>query len=208
MSAGLSIADPGSERGRIGAALIELVAERGLPQLGLSQLCERAGVDQARFERHFADLDDCFAQIWAQANDCLIEAMTGAFDSGGEEWRQRVRAALVAGMGWLAAEPQVASLYVVNAIFAGDPVRHRRQEAIERLGRMIDGGRAHLPDPDRVPYSVAEGIAGGILHRAHLLVGTGRAAELPGEVGDLMYVVVLPYLGLAAAEVELLRPPP
>ena len=150
--------------------------------------------------------EERFAAAWDAADAEFGERMAAAFETSGP-WRDRIRAALEAGLRFLAADAERARLYVADVNFAAADVRARRQAALARLGAMVDLGRGERRDPRRVPATIADGIVGGVWHRVQSLVGAGRVAELPDELPTLMYFVVLPYLGLEAAEEELRRPP-
>ena len=199
----LPIVDPGSERGRICAALLALVAARGFARVDVEEVCARAGVETTSFFAHFADLDACFAAVWEETNELLITAMTEAFAAPGP-WRQRIRAVLAAGLRFLAAEPQAAALYVGDGLFAARPVRGRHQDAMRCLAQMIDRGREEATAPVRDSARLAEGLAGGVWHWVHHAI-TADPRQLPAKLPELTYFVILPYLGREAAQEELRR---
>lgn len=201
----LPITNPASERGRICAALLALVAARGFSRVDVESVCARAGVDPPVFYAHFLDVDACFTVVWEQTNELLVEAMTDAFAAPGP-WRERIRAALGAGLRFLAAEPQAAALYVGDGLFAARPVRGRHQSAMRCLAQMIDRGREEATVPVRDPERIAEALAGGIWHWVHYAV-TADPAQLPARLPEMTYFVVLPYLGREAAREELRRSP-
>ena len=145
-----------------------------------------------------------FAAAWEAANEELAERMTAAF-APAAAWRDRVRAALAAALDFLAEDEPRARLYVSEVLFAEEGVRRRRQSGMERLSAMIDCGREEMGGRD-LPSVVADGVAGGIWQCVHHAIRTGRTAELPADLPQLMYFVVLPYLGLEAAQEELRRP--
>lgn len=148
--------------------------------------------------------DPDFAAAWDRVDRLLQERMIAAF-CGEEPWRERMRATLAVAFAFLAEDPERARLYVVDSLFAGEPVHKARHLAIERLGDMIDGGSEEAMALARPPI-VALGIAGAIWSHSHGLIRDGRVAELPGDLPQLMFFTVLPYLGTAAAHEELERP--
>jgi AcrR family transcriptional regulator len=198
-------ADASSERGRICAALLELVGDRGYSDLAPADLQHRAGVDQSAFQRHFADLEDCFAAVWDEVDRELDDLVFPAFCAP-SAWRDRMRAALDAGLRFLASDDAKARLYVSEAVFAGEALHRRRQVAMRRLTTVIDLGRGEAPDPERVPRQLADALAGALWHHANHLIRGGKSAALPATLPELLYLIFLPYLGVDAAREEMRRP--
>ena len=195
---------PGAERDRICAALTELVAERGYKWTNVDHVVERAGVDRATFAHHFETLEECFAAAWINVNAELSRRMASAFRRR-EDWQDRLRDALLAGLKFLAADEGRARLYVVEVVYVSDGMRDRQRDAMARLSSTIDLGRDESPGEDRVSPEISDAVAGAIWHRIHQLVQNGRVGELTGEVGRFMYIAVLPYRGAVEAEAELRR---
>lgn len=146
--------------------------------------------------------DARFAATWEAVDRELGRRMSAAYASPGP-WRARVRAALDACLHLLAEDEQVARLYLTDVFFAGEDLRRRRQEALDRLTAMIDRGRREPSAPDGLTPFIAEGIAGGLWFNVNCLIEAGRGAELRGLLPELMYLVVLPYLGREVALEEL-----
>jgi len=195
-----------SDRRRICTALQELVGEVGYTALDAEAVCRRAEVEPVVFDRHFPSLDACFAAVWTSIDVQLSVQMRSGFTVPGG-WRERMRNALGVGLRFLAEDEGRARLYLAEFHFAGDGVRIPRASALERLAGLIDRGREEPTAPERLPGTLAEAIAGGIWHRVADLVRAGRAAELPDELPNLMYFVVMPFLGREAAQEERTRLP-
>src|SRR5829696_9982800 len=80
-----------AERRRMVDALLRLCRERGFPDVTLPMLLERADVNRAAFEREFADLEDCFLQIYVGFRDDLMGSIARTVQ-GEPTWRERIRA--------------------------------------------------------------------------------------------------------------------
>lgn len=197
------------ERDRLRDALIALCFERGFRNVELWALFERAGLDRAVFDRHFADLEDCFFAVFEAEVDryrCEYAPAREEF----ADWRERVRVTLYALFRFLAADRRRARFVVVDSQVAGERTRLLSGQLIEALFDLIDEGRRELPDPDALSRTTAEAVGGGILNQVYAAVA--RPIPLPPErelVPELMYCAVLPYCGLEAALEELyISPPP
>jgi AcrR family transcriptional regulator len=195
---------PGGERERIRAALIDVVAELGYRSADVELVLERAGVDRRVFDRHFESLEDCFAAAWGEIDAELSRRMAAAYRRG-EDWPASLRAALLAGLAFLAENESRARLYVTEAAVAGDRMRERQRAALVRLSATIDLARTEGDGEDRAPPGIADAVCGAIWHRVQRLVRTGRVRELPDQVRGFMYVAVLPYRGAEPALEELGR---
>jgi AcrR family transcriptional regulator len=194
----------GVERDRIGAALIELVAARGYQWTNVDHVIEQAGVDRATFARHFESLEDCFVATWEGVDRELSRLMAAAFRRR-EDWQDRLRDALLAGLEYLAADESRARLYVAEVVYVSDRMRDRQRDTMTRLSSTIDLGRADAGNGGGAAPEIADAVAGAIWHRVHQLVQSGRGEELTEEVPRFMYIAVLPYRGAAEAEAELGR---
>ena len=103
-------------------------------------------------------------------------------------------------------EPELARLCVVHAVAAGPATLASRGRVLDQLARVINEGGGAARAGRRLPPLVAEGVVGGGLSLIHArLLGRGPVS-LVDLVSPLTAIVVLPYLGPAAALRELRRP--
>jgi AcrR family transcriptional regulator len=202
--------DPREEEARrLREALLDLCAERGYKKLKLKQLLERAGIDRNAFQRHYPDLDSCFAavlgEIYDEFFDLAQEAVTG--ESG---WRDRMRATAYALLRFLRVdEKRVARLAAVEVQYAGKDAQRLFQQTFNRLVNLIDEGSSEAGGPESPGLATAIGVGGVVFARIQEGVLNGELGELgEEEVPQLMYAAVFPYLGVEEAEKELHIPPP
>ena len=108
-------------------------------------------------------------------------------------------------------EPALARVCVVQALRAGPLVLERREAVLAQLAAVVDEGREEGARGEGLTPLTAEGLVGAASLRSHLLAaaqhrardGSRRRAAL---LGELMAMIVLPYLGPAAARRERTRP--
>jgi AcrR family transcriptional regulator len=195
------------EARRLHEALLDLCVERGYQDLELSELLERAGVDEVAFHRRYADLDACFAavlgEVYAEFFDRATEAVAG--ESG---WRDRMRATAYALLRFLRRDERVARLAAVEAQHAGDAAQRHFLDTFNRLVDLIDEGSAEASGPDSPSRATALGVGGVLFARIQQAVAEGELALGEEEIPQLMYAAVFPYLGAEAAAEELRIPPP
>jgi AcrR family transcriptional regulator len=191
------------ERERIVEALIEIAAERGYAETTIELILDRAGLDRPAFDRHFRGKYDCFLTAWQEINEGCMREMLEAFNSR-EEWPDRLRAVACEIVDNLRNDPGRAS-FAVEVLSAGDAARARRDMTMRVIASLIDAGRNEMDDPESVPHTTAEALAGSAYGQVYAKVVRGEADELPALVPQLMSAAVMPYLGVEAGLAELAR---
>jgi AcrR family transcriptional regulator len=199
--------EPGDERQRIVAAMVELVAEQGYKATTIKQLLQRAGVTRADFRRSFAGKRACFLEAYDEMSKRFSVQVFTAFESE-KEWRDGLRVAAYAAARWVGEHPREARYVVIEMVSAGEFAQTRREETLRGFVDLIDSGRKELDKPDSVSQAMAEGAVGGILGMLTKHLRRGVPARAEDFVPDLMFVAVRPYLGYEAAREELSMPPP
>jgi AcrR family transcriptional regulator len=195
------------EEGRLRESLLDLCVEQGYADLRLEDLLDRAEVDAAAFHRSYADLDACFAAVLGQVYGEFFELAQGAV-SGQTGWRDRMRATAYALLRFLRSDERVARLAAVEVQHAGEGAQQIFLETFNRLVDLIDEGSAEAGGPDSPSRATALGVGGVVFARIQEAVAEGELGLGEGEIPELMYAAVLPYLGADAADEELHIPPP
>jgi len=192
-----------SERARLIEALIEVAAERGYAETTIEMVLTRAGLDRPAFDRHFRGKYDGFLTAWQEVNEECMESMMHAYESE-QDWPDRLRAVAHTVVGSLRDEPSRAS-FAVEVLAAGDAARARRDMTMRVIASLIDAGRKEMEDPEAVPHTTAEALAGSAYGQLYAKVVRGNTEDLTSLVPQLMSAAVMPYLGVEAALEELNR---
>jgi AcrR family transcriptional regulator len=196
------------QRARIVSAMIDVVSERSRANTTVAHVVARSGVSRRTFYEIFEDFEDCFLAALNQSLALASEYVLGAYDLR-EKWRVRTRAALIGILEFLEDEPAMGRLCIVETLGAGPRPHERRLHVVERMIAAVDEGRSESRSAGGLPPLTAEGVVGGILSVLHArLIEQGRRGSLLELSGPLMAMVVLPYLGPAAAQKESSRPLP
>jgi AcrR family transcriptional regulator len=198
---------PEEEVRRLREALLDLCAERGYSGLSLEELLERAELDRAAFDRHYPDLDSCFAAVLEEVYAEFFVLATAAV-AGQSGWRDRMRATAYALLRFLRSDERVARLAAVEAQHAGEGAQRLFLQTFNRLVDLIDEGSAEADGPDSPSRATALGVGGVVFARIQEAVAEGELGLGEEEIPELMYAAVFPYLGAEAAEEELRTPPP
>jgi AcrR family transcriptional regulator len=192
-----------SERARLIEALIEVAAERGYVDTSIEMVVARAGLDRPAFDRHFRGKYDSFLSAWQEMNEECMRVMMRAYDSE-RDWPDRLRAVAREVVGSLCNEPSRAC-FAVEVLAAGDAARARRDMTMRVIASLIDAGRKEMDDPESVPHTTAEALAGSAYGQVYAKVVRGDTDDLPKLIPQLMSAAVMPYLGVEAALEELGR---
>ena len=173
------------ERERIVEALIEIAAERGYAETTIELILERAGLDRPAFDRHFRGKYDCFLSAWQEINEGCMREMLEAYNSQ-EEWPDRLRAVACEIVEGLRNDPSRAS-FAVEVLAAGDAARARRDMTMRVIASLIDAGRNEMEDPESVPHTTAEALAGSAYGQVYAKVvrGACRRAARAGAAADV-----------------------
>lgn len=195
------------QRARMLGAMVEACAEHGPGHVTVAGVVERAGVSRRTFYEIFDDCEDCLLAALDEGLRRASERVLPAYVGGGR-WSERIRASLAALLELLDVEPVMSRLLIVGSLGAGPHALERRRQALAQMIAAMDEGRTESRAGSEPPPLTAEGVVGGvlsILHARLLEENPGRLLEL---CGPLMSMIVLPYLGSAAARRELERPVP
>jgi AcrR family transcriptional regulator/DNA-binding MarR family transcriptional regulator len=195
------------QRQRLLAALADVVAERGLARVTVAHIVARSNVSRRTFYELFEDREVCFLAAFdhaiAQASMTVIPAFAGE-----RGWRERVRAGLTAILAFLDDRPGLGALLVVDALGAGPQALARRAAVLAQLIETVDAGRGERKPAQELPPLTAEGTVGAVLSIVHARLLERNSQPLIELLNPLSSIVVLPYLGAAAARRELTRPTP
>jgi AcrR family transcriptional regulator len=192
-----------SERAQLIEALIEIAAERGYMDTSIEMVVTHAGLDRPAFDRHFRGKYDGFLSAWQEMNEECMASLMRAYNSE-QYWPDRLRAVAVEVVGSLCDDPSRAG-FAVEVLAAGDAARARRDMTMRVIASLIDAGRKEMDDPESVPHTTAEALAGSAYGQVYAKVVRGDTDELPKLIPQLMSAAVMPYLGVEAALEELDR---
>lgn len=189
-----------NQRARLIAALTEVLYEAGYRKTTVSLIGERAAVSKSDFYKHFQSKDDCFFAAYEEAIERIRkEVVSGCAGHSRAEWPQRVRDGIAALLLFLAADPALASLSLVEGLRAGRGVYDRYQAAVESFVPYLRDGAPLPPDGDPVPAATDEAVIGGIASLLGRRVLAGEAERLDELLPDVLEFALTPYLGATEA---------
>jgi AcrR family transcriptional regulator len=189
-----------NQRERLIAGLAEAVAENGYANTTIAHITRHAAVSRRTFYEHFSSKDECFIAAYDTVMEQLRERVDGAYREQ-DEWPQAVRAGIAAMLSFLASEPNLARLSMVESLVAGPVVVERYDAAIRSLVPYLEAGREGRP-PEvlaRLSPTTEEALVGGMVSLVSRRIIAGQGADLEQLLPDLAEFALTPYLGTSEA---------
>lgn len=185
-----------NQRERLIAGLAEAVAENGYSATTIAHITRHAAVSRRTFYEHFSSKDECFVAAYDTVMAELSERIETAFAEA-SEWPLAVRSALEAMLDFLASEPNLARLSMVESLVAGPVVVERYDAVIRDLVPYLKAGREGASEEVLANLSptTEEALVGGIVSLISRRIIAGQAAELEALLPDLVEFALTPYIG-------------
>jgi AcrR family transcriptional regulator len=148
-----------SQRARLLEAVGRAVAEKGYAATTIDDIVRGAGVSKKTFYEHFQDKLGSFLAAYEAASDELYEHVRAAQDGAWEgapaaadatdAWLERTHAGIRAYLRWLAAEPALARVFLIEVAAAGPDALARRERLRDRYAarmRELQASDSDVPD--------------------------------------------------------------
>jgi AcrR family transcriptional regulator len=187
------------QRERLIAGLAAAVATQGYAETTLADITREAKVSRRVFYANFASKQACFLAAFE-----VVVGHTGALVAeaveGVERWPDRAVAATRAVLRFLASEPDLARLLLLESRGAGPAVSARFGAAVGRLAPLLRQGRGERPAGERpLPDSTEDSVLGSLVSLVHRKLAAGEAERLEELLPECVEFVLSPYLGPAEA---------
>ena len=194
-----------SQRTRILDGIVAAVADHGYGETRLADVIATAGVSRKTFYEYFRDLEDAFLAAYDLHVAALTDAVSAAFlgsdgDAARRRWTDQIRDGVRAFVGYLAEHPDAAKVCMVDALGAGKEARGRRDAALRSFTFFIDSGRGEAAH--EVPGRTALAVLGGANELIAWELLHGSPAKLRQLAPEVVYMIVLPFLGPKKALTE------
>lgn len=173
--------DPARTRARVVATLEPLLYEHGIDGIGVSALCEAAGISKETLYRHFGSKDGLVEAVLQQRSDRVLQWLHAAASGAGDDPADQLAAIFDALDGWY-AEPAFRGCAIVNASTQGrggtaPGVAEIHLDRYRDLFRAI-AVRAGSRDPDLVATQLLVVVEGATVVSDQLrLTGAAAAAK-------------------------------
>jgi AcrR family transcriptional regulator len=171
-----------SQRSRIMQALVEQVGAHGYAEVNVRAVIDRAGVSRKTFYELFPKKDDCLFAVYDEAAQCMRGVVEHAYRRGVTP-RERIDAALDVMLEWLAAEPDLARLCLIEVPSSGVEGQRRLSATLTWLGSVMGDVLGDLDVPDVLPELLVGGIHQLLVQR--LVSDPDGLAALAAELSEI-----------------------
>jgi AcrR family transcriptional regulator len=174
-------------------AMAELTAEQGYEATKIADIVKRAGVARKTLYDNFDGKEEVFLATFDHAVDELAARIDDACQVAGGEWEDRVTAGLRAFLTYLADNPAMARMGMIEVLSATPAASARYDEALQRF---VDLLRRNAPVETGLPKTIEETLVGGvawIMHQQIRRDGAEQALDLMPALADF---VLSPYHGV------------
>jgi AcrR family transcriptional regulator len=185
------------KRRRIMDAIAELTAESGYDATKIGDIVGRAGVARKTLYDNFEGKEEVFLAAFDAAVDEAmrrIEEDCAKVEGG---WEERVQAGLAAFLRYVAEEPALARMCMIEALSATPAASERYDAAMQRFVELT---KQNVPHDDQLPETIEETIVGGVAWIVYQQIRrdeTEKAEDLLPELSEFM---LAPFLGAARRE--------
>ena len=187
-----------NQRERLIAGLASAVAEHGYQATTITHITKQARVSRRVFYANFESKEECFLAAFDVVVGHIRELATDAA-APVAEWPQRAIAVTRAVLEFLASEPDLARLCLVESQSAGPVIVARFHAAVEEVAPFLEQGRAERPGERELPPTTEESTIGALVMLVSRKVGGGEAAQLADLLPDCVEFILSPYLGAEEA---------
>jgi AcrR family transcriptional regulator len=187
------------QRRRMLVAMAGALAEEGYARATVSDVLSRAKVSRRTFYEQFGDKDDCLYAAYDDAEKrAWVAAAEAVAAAPADDWPARVHAAVGALLDFVAAEPDVARLFTLEARAAGPEMAVRHAAALDRIAATLQAGNrperepSGRPLPD-LPDTTERTLVANVAALIGSYVISGATDLLPGLEPQLGEHLLSPY---------------
>jgi AcrR family transcriptional regulator len=192
-----------SRRDLILAAMIRVVGRKGYKETSVADVIEEAGTSRTTFYKHFEDKHECFLAAYEMLVEQVFAEVVANCD-GTDSWLRRMEKGLATIVELFSVDPELARTAVVEVAAAGADARQMHWDAVARFTQYLEDGR-ELSDGRELPENISLMSAGAVSGLIFDELLAGRAAQLPTMLPDLLFAMLVPYIGPSAAAEEMRR---
>lgn len=167
-------------------AIAELTAEQGYEATKIADIVRRAGVARKTLYDNFEGKEEVFLAAFDSAVEEAtrrIEEDCGKVEGG---WEDRIEAGLAAFLGYIAEQPALARMCMIESLSATPAAAKRYEEA---MADFVELTRRNVPDDEGLPDTIEETVVGGVAWIVYQQLRRGegeKALDLLPELTEFM----------------------
>lgn len=178
-------------------AIAELTAEQGYEATKIGDIVRRAGVARKTLYDNFEGKEEVFLAAFDAAVDEAmrrIEEDCAKVEGG---WEERVQAGLASFLGYVAEQPALARMCMIEALSATPAATERYEAAVQRFVELT---KHTVPDEDQLPETIEETLVGGVAWIVYQQIRRDETAKAEDLLPELSEFMTAPFLNAAEPE--------
>lgn len=187
-----------NQRERLISGLATAVAEHGYQAVTITHITKEAKVSRRVFYENFEGKEECFLAAFevvvGHIHELAAEAVAAAAD-----WPGQAVAASRAVLAFLASEPDLARLCLVESQGASPAVAARFHAAVHEAVPFLRQGRGERDRGRDLPPSTEDATIGALVMLASRKLAAGEAERLEELLPEFAEFILAPYLGAEEA---------
>jgi AcrR family transcriptional regulator len=186
----------GHKKRRIMDAIAELTAEHGYEATKIGDIVRRAGVARKTLYDNFEGKEEVFlAAFGAGVEEAMrrVEESCAGVEGG---WEDRLRAGLDAFLHYVAEQPTLARMCMIEALSATPTAVERYEDAMQRFVELT---ARNVPHDDRLPDTIEETLVGGVAWIVYQQIRRNEAEKAEDLLPELSEFMLAPFAAAAAS---------
>jgi AcrR family transcriptional regulator len=187
----------GHKKRRIMDAIAELTADQGYEATKIGDIVRRAGVARKTLYDNFEGKEEVFLTAFDAAVD---EAMRRIEESCAEVeggWEERLQAGLDAFLRYVAEEPALARMCMIEALSATPAATERYEDAMQRFVELV---KRIVPHDEGLPDTIEETLVGGVAWIVYQQIRRQEADKAEDLLPELSEFMLAPFVAAAGRE--------
>lgn len=186
--------------------MAELIREKGLEGATIREVADRAGTSPTAFRTHFHVKEACLIEVCDLAGERLAATVTAAYDRVGS-WPEQVRAGLAAFLDSAAGNPELTRTLMLEVPRMGAAGQRSYRRAFGLFLPLLEPGRRYCESAEALPPNVGLLALAGAEAIVVNEVASGRVHHLDQVAPEILFALLVPYLGPKAVAAEIRQLP-
>ncbi len=177
-------------------AIAELTAEQGYDATKIGDIVRRAGVARKTLYDNFEGKEEVFLSAFDTAVDEALERIEADCAEVEGGWEEQVQAGLAAFLRYVAENPALARMCMIEALSATQTATERYEAAMQRF---VDLTKQTVPQDDQLPETIEETLVGGVAWIVYQQIRRQEAEQAENLLPELSEFMLAPFHGAAEA---------
>jgi AcrR family transcriptional regulator len=184
------------KRRRIMDAIAELTAEQGYEATKIGDIVRRAGVARKTLYDNFEGKEEVFLAAFDSAVDDAIQRIEADCAAAAGDWEEQVQAGLASFLRYVAENPALARMCMIEALSATPAATERYEAAMQRFVELT---KRTVPQDDELPETIEETLVGGVAWIIYQQIRRQEAKKAEDLLPELTEFMLAPFNGAAEA---------